>query len=295
MDTAFEEGVVKMEAPALHFVPVSELKLAVWEWPGDSPTLLFAHATGFHGRCWDNIVQRFPGRRALALEFRGHGRSSIPVPPIPWPEFAQDVLAVARHFDLRSAIGVGHSMGGHSLVSAAIEHSAIFSALVLVDPVIMTRDYYGAPPPDASYIARRRSRFASADDMFHRFHGRLPFSTWHAEALRDYCQYGLLPDGDSFVLACPPAVEAAIYARCNAPENNLYARMPEVTIPVTVLRAGTVLTKGTLDLNASPTGVEVAAYFPRGRDVFLPDRNHYIPMEAPELVVAEIARFCATG
>jgi hypothetical protein len=25
--------------------------------------------------------------------------------------------------------------------------------------------------------------------------------------------------------------------------------------------------------------------------VYLPDRNHYIPMEAPELVVAEIARF----
>jgi hypothetical protein len=35
----------------------------------------------------------------------------------------------------------------------------------------------------------------------------------------------------------------------------------------------------------------VASSFPRGREVFLPDRNHYIPMEAPELVVAEIERF----
>jgi pimeloyl-ACP methyl ester carboxylesterase len=130
--------------------------------------------------------------------------------------------------------------------------------------------------------------------MFQRFHSRLPFSTWHAEALQNYCQYGLRPDGDSFVLACPPAVEAAIYARCNAPENNLYPRMAEVTIPVTVLRAGATATRGTLDLNASPTGAEVAAHFPRGRDVFLPDHNHYIPMEAPELVVAEIGRFCAT-
>jgi pimeloyl-ACP methyl ester carboxylesterase len=280
-----------MQAPALHFVTAGALKLAVWEWPGDSPALLFAHATGFHGRCWDHIVRQFPGRRALAIEFRGHGRSSIPTPPIPWPEFAQDVAAVARHFDLRSAIGVGHSMGGHSLVSAAIEHSAIFSALVLVDPVIMPRDYYGAPPPDASYIARRRNRFASVDEMFQRFHARPPFSTWRVEALRNYCQYGLLPDGDSFVLACPPAVEAAIYVRCNAPENNLYARMPQVTIPVTVLRAGTTLTRGTLDLNESPTSAEVDGYFPRGRDVYLPDRNHYIPMEAPELVVAEIGRF----
>ena len=272
-------------------MPAGELKLAVWEWPGDSPALLFAHATGFHGRCWDHVVRQFPERRVLALEFRGHGRSSIPAPPIPWPEFAQDVLAVARHFGLHGVVGVGHSMGGHSLVSAAIADSTIFSALVLVDPVIMPRDYYGASPPDASYIARRRNRFASVEEMYQRFHSRRPFSGWHAEALRNYCEYGLLPDGDSFVLACPPAVEAAIYTRCNAPENNLYPRMPEVTIPVTVLRAGATMTGGTLDLNASPTGAEAARYFPRGRDVFLPDRNHYIPMEAPELVVAEIARF----
>ena len=59
---------MKVESPALHFVPEGQLKLAVWEWPGDSPTLLFAHATGFHGRCWDHIVQHFPGRRALARE-----------------------------------------------------------------------------------------------------------------------------------------------------------------------------------------------------------------------------------
>ena len=282
---------MKVESPALHFVPEGQLKLAVWEWPGDSPTLLFAPAPGFHGRCWDHIVQHFPGRRALALEFRGHGRSSIPAPPIPWPEFAQDVLAVARHFDLRGAIGIGHSMGGHSLVSAAIADSAIFSGLVLVDPVIMPRDYYGAPPADASYIVRRRNRFASVEEMYERFHSRRPFSTWLPEALRNYCQYALIPDGDSFVLACPPAVEAAIYGRCNAPENDLYARMPEVTIPVTVLRAGTTLTRGPLDLNASPTGPEVAVYFPRGRDVYLPYSNNYIPMEEPELVVAEIARF----
>jgi pimeloyl-ACP methyl ester carboxylesterase len=290
LDSAIEEGDLNVRTPELHFVANGEVKLAVWEWPGDSPALLFAHATGFHGRCWDHIVRRFPGRRMLSLEFRGHGRSSIPAPPIPWPEFAKDVLAVARHFDLHGAIGVGHSMGGHSLVSAAIADSAIFSALVLVDPVIMARAYYHAPPPDSAYIARRRNRFASADEMFERFRARLPFSAWRPEALRNYCAYGLRPDGDAFVLACPPAVEAAIYAGCNAPENDLYASMPRVKIPVTVLRAGTTKQTAALDLNASPTGPEVAACFRHGRDVFLPHHNHYIPMEAPELVEAEIGR-----
>jgi pimeloyl-ACP methyl ester carboxylesterase len=280
------------EAPILHFVPAGELKLAVWEWPGDSSALLFAHATGFHGRCWDHIGRHFPGHRVLALEFRGHGRSSIPAPPIPWPDFAQDVLAVARHFGLRDAVGAGHSMGGHSLVSAAILEPAIFRALVLVDPVIFPREEYHAPAPDASFIARRRNRWASPEEMFERFRARPPFSAWHPEALRNYCDYALLPDGDSFVLACPPALEAAIYGRCNAPENDLYAGIPGVRQPVTILRAGTT-PQSAFDLNASPTGPAVAACFPHGRDVFLPEHNHFIPMEAPELVVAEIAHFCS--
>ena len=279
-----------MDAPSLHFVPAGDLKLAAWEWPGEAPTLFFAHATGFHGRSWDHIVGRFPGRRALAIEFRGHGRSTIPAPPIPWPDFAQDVLAVARHFALRDAIAIGHSMGGHSLVSATILQPEIFAALVLVDPVIFPPEYYRAPPPDASYIARRRNRWASPQEMYQRFSARPPFAAWRPEALRSYCDFALLPDGGSFVLACPPAVEAAIYGRCNATENNLYAGIPGVTLPVTVLRAGTSPQTAALDLNASPTGPDLAACFQHGRDVFLPGHNHYIPMEAPDLVVAEIGR-----
>jgi pimeloyl-ACP methyl ester carboxylesterase len=282
-----------VEIPSLHFVPAGEMKLAVWEWPGETPPLFFAHATGHHGRCWDHIVRRFSGCRSLAIDFRGHGRSTIPAPPIPWPDFARDVLAVARHFEIRDAVGIGHSMGGHSLVAAAIQQPAIFAALVLVDPVIFPPEYYREPPPDASYISRRRNRWASPEEMFERFRPRTPFSTWLPEALRNYCDYALLPDGDSFVLACPPQVEAAIYGRCNAPENNLYARIPGVAQAVTVLRAGTPYKGGVLDLNASPTNPDLATYFSRGRDVFLPDHNHFIPMEAPELVEAEIARFCA--
>src|SRR4051794_13729017 len=107
--------------PELRFVPIDDLRVAVWEWPGEGPPLLFAHATGFHGRCWDHIIQLCPGRRALAIEFRGHGRSSVPAPPIPWRKFSLDLLAVVHHLGLQDAVAVGHSMGGHAIVSAAIQ------------------------------------------------------------------------------------------------------------------------------------------------------------------------------
>jgi pimeloyl-ACP methyl ester carboxylesterase len=274
-------------------VSTGELELAVWEWPGQDPPLLFAHATGFHGRTWDHIVRQFPGRRALALDFRGHGRSTNPPPPIPWRDFAQDVLGVAARFAVRGALAIGHSMGGHAVVAAAIQDPDIFAALLLVDPVIFPPPYYGAAPPDVSYIRRRRNRWASQAEMLERFRARPPFSAWQPEALRNYCDYALLQDGESFVLACPPELEAAIYSLCNAAESNLYPGIPSVRQPVTVLRAGSPLTMQVLDLSASPTAPELAARFAHGRDIYLPHHNHYIPMEAPELVAAEIAHFCS--
>ena len=280
------------ESPSLRTVTAGGLDLAVWEWPGRDPPLIFAHATGFHGRCWDQIARRFPGRRRLALDFRGHGRSGKPCPPIPWPCFGQDVVAVVEQFDVESAVGIGHSMGGHALVSAVAARPRTFAALLLVDPVIFPPRHYGAGPPDASFILRRRARWSSPEEMFERFRPRPPFSGWQPEVLRDYCEFGLLPHDGGFTLACPPAVEAAIYGHSNLPDANLYGVIPTIAQTVTVLRAGVPARPGVFDLSASPTAPDLAAKFPRGRDLLLPDRNHFIPMECPDLVAQEIRRYC---
>ena len=272
----------------LEFVFDGGLRLAVWEWPGTGPPLLFAHATGFHGRMWDHIIREFPGRRALALEFRGHGRSSKPAPPIPWRWFAEDILAVARHFDLRGAVGVGHSMGGHALAEAAALRPDAFAALVLADPVILPEHLYGVAGPDASFILRRRNRWTSPAAMFERFRPRLPFAAWPEDVLRNYCDYGLLPDAEGYVLACPPELEASIYRGAHAPESNIAAALATLSQPVTIVRAGKAWQPGVFDPSASPTTADVAARFPNAREVFLAENNHFIPMEAPHVMVREI-------
>ncbi len=272
----------------LEFVSAGSLSLAVWEWPGADPPLLFAHATGFHGRMWDHIIREFPGRRALALEFRGHGRSSKPAPPIPWRWFAEDILAVAAHFDLRGAAGVGHSMGGHALAQAAALRPDAFAALVLADPVIFPGHLYGLPGPDGSFILRRRNRWTSSAEMFKRLRPRLPFAAWHEEVVRNYCDYALLPDGDGCVLACPPEVEASIYREAHARESDISAALAAISCPVTILRSGKAWQRGVFDPSTSPTAPDVAARFANAREVFLPENNHFIPMEAPHVIVREI-------
>jgi pimeloyl-ACP methyl ester carboxylesterase len=250
---------------------------------------VFVHATGFHGRCWDEVIRRLPGRRAIAIELRGHGRSAKPAPPYRWRDFGDDVAEIARQSDWRGAVGVGHSMGGHSIAVAAAMRPEAFASLLLIDPVIYPQEYYGmARFGDPSFIRKRRNEWKSPQEMFERFRPRPPFAQWREEVLRDYCEWGLLPDGDRFVLACPPDVEASIYAASNAEDANPYPLLPRIEQPVTILRAGVPWDLEKFDLSSSPTAPDVARSFRRARDLRLEGRSHYIPMESPELVAAEL-------
>ena len=65
------------QGPAEHAAVLNGVSLHWFEWgaPGPEPTIVLIHATGFHARCWDQVVKALPGRHVLALDLRGHGRS----------------------------------------------------------------------------------------------------------------------------------------------------------------------------------------------------------------------------
>jgi pimeloyl-ACP methyl ester carboxylesterase len=272
-------------APKLFEVPVGDLRFAVWDWPGAEPTLLFAHATSFHARCWDAIVREFPGQRCLAFDARGHGRSSKPAPPYHWRVFREDLLAILASLSVFGAIGIGHSMGGHTLAAVAAARPDAFRSLVLADPTIRGPEAYHTPPFDVSFVRKRRARWSSPEEMFESFRGRPPFASWKPDVLRDYCDFGLLPENGAFLLACPADVEASIYENSKEPETKLYGALASVRIPVVVLRAGY---RGDLPFSQSPTDPRLASRFPLGQDVLLENHTHFIPMEAPELVAAYV-------
>ena len=276
------------ERPELRIVNVDGLDLAVWEWPGDGPPLIFTHATGFHGRLWDYVIRRLPGRRCLAVETRGHGRSGRPDEPYRWRYLGHDLTGVLRSLGVNGAYGIGHSSGGHSMVQAAALGQEFFGAMLLVDPSIFPESRYGGAPRDFAFTLRRKNVWQSTQEMVERFEKRLPFVNWKPEILRSYCEFGLVPDGDHLQLACPPSAEASIYEESLKPEANIYAEVAKVAAPVTVLRAGTIRKPGELDLAASPTAPDLATRFVRGRDVVLDGASHFIPMEFPDRVIEEV-------
>lgn len=271
---------------------VNNVEIACWEWPGEGPPVFFCHATGFHARIWDQVIARLPGRRCLAFDARGHGRSSKPAPPYPWRSFGTDIAALADHLGLTGALGVGHSMGGHSVTLGAALRPAAFSSLVLLDPVIRAKDKYTGPWKKTEFVTKRRNQWTSAQEMFDRFENRPPFDSWDRAVLHDYCDYGLLQDGNGLILACPPAVEASIYDGSTAVETNIYPEIATIQIPVHVVRAGR---KGDPSnfMGSSPTSPDLAASFARGTDTCAAEYSHFIPMEGPGFTAKMIAEALA--
>ena len=261
---------------------VDGVEIALWDWLGQGPPLFFCHATGFHARIWDQVIAHFPDRRCLAFDARGHGRSSQPAPPYPWRAFGADVAAISEALGLKGAVGVGHSMGGHSVTLGAALRPASFSALVLFEPVIRARDAYAGPWNKTDFVRKRRNQWASAQEMFERFENRPPFDSWDRQALRDYCENALKANGDGYILACPPAVEASIYEGSTAVESNIYREIVTVQIPVQVIRAVRYIESAEV-MRTSVTAPDLAASFARGTDTCLPEYSHFMPMEAPEL------------
>lgn len=289
-----------MREPLLSRIPSAGVEIQAYEWPGAGRPVLLAHATGFHGRCWQQVAGLLPDLRVVAVDLRGHGLSDKPAPPYDWRNFGLDIATVVREMGLEGAVGVGHSCGGYAIFAGALNAPGAFSAILGVDPVISDPDAPApvppaeAPDPGQHFTARRRDRFASPDEMFERFKDRKPYDSWKPEALRDYCEYGLVPaaDGNGYQLACPPIIEAAVYLGAAGTNRLTREQLAQVDIPVRVLRAR-VQPPETRDMSGSPTWAGLAAALKQGEDFHYPDLSHFIPMEAPGLVAQHIRELAA--
>jgi lipase len=273
-------------------VVVNGVEIALWEWSGVGPPVLFCHATGFHARIWDQVIAHLPERCCLAFDARGHGRSSQPAPPYAWRDFGADIAALAESLDLAGALGVGHSMGGHAVTLAAALRPRAFAGLLLIDPVIRAKDQYLGPWGKTRFVARRRNQWASPEVMFESFASRPPFDAWDRGVLQDYCQYGLGAAGEDYILACPPEIEASIYENSTVPASNIHAEIATIPIPVHVVRAGRFRDPANV-MGTSPTAPDLAGSFARGADTCLAEHSHFIPMESPELTAKLILEMLA--
>ena len=247
--------------------------------------LVFAHATGFCGAVWRPVRSLLEDFDSTTFDFRGHGSSVSARTVRSWWETASDALAVASHVGHDRIIGVGHSMGGASLVMAELLRPGTFAALVLIEPIVFGPPYgRDSDHPLVTLALRRRERFESRAAVLDSYRSKPPFSAWHPDALAGYVEGGFVEDVDGVRLACSPRAEAEVFTAASA--HAAWERLGEVVAPVRILDGA--------DTDTFPVGhgERMAARFSNARATSIPDAGHFLPMERPD-VVAEAVRSMA--
>ena len=278
-------------AAMLRCTSTDDVEITLHDLGGDGPIVLFAHATGFHGRVWQPLASRLEGVHAWAPDLRGHGDS--PVPPghdFAWSKFADDVLACVDALDPQQPIvGVGHSKGGAALLLAEQRRPGTFRALWCYEPVVFPPDLAlppGTPNPLAARARQRRATFASFDAAFANYAGKPPLDAFDPAALHAYVDYGFTQLADATVtLKCLPENESRVYQMAGS--SHAFEHLAEVACPTVIVRGHTMV--------AGPAGFadRVAEALPDGRLEAYEELGHFGPLEAPAEMAASVSKLLA--
>lgn len=262
---------------------------------GAGPPVVLVHAWSLSSAMWEYQLPVLlgAGRRCVAMDRRGHGRSDVagwssPTPPAPQappasiPQgydldtLADDLAALLDRLDLREVTLVAHSMGTCEITRYLARHGSgrIARAVYLG---AMTPYLVGAAGPD----------FIEAT-----------IAEWHADRpkwFRDsapgyFAQPGsgvseaLVDDGVATILATPLEVQTACFRAMTG--TDLTADLAAVDVPALVIH-GDADASAPLDLTGRPT----AALLPDARFEIYPGAAHGLYVTEQDRLAKDLLAF----
>lgn len=278
-----------------HTFSLSDGNISYLEWRGNGPTLHFAHATGFNAETYAPLLTGLSDRmHILASDARGHGFTTLPTVPgtaSDWDIFRRDLAKFLDAVAHGPVILAGHSMGAVVSAMIAAQWPDRVRGLVLIEPVLVPKvphllRWIPLCPTGvdlASRAERRRAAFSSFEAARLSYAGRGAFRTWPEEFLLAYLKGGLIRTGEGkdVRLACAPTWEAQTF---RATPIGAVSLARKIRCPVTLMYAE----------QSIPPESECRKFARRHgntRLIKVPGTTHFLPMERPDLVQEEVARF----
>ena len=101
--------------------------------------LHFAHANGFPPGTYRKLLEELTeSHHVVSMSARPLWPDSKPQDLRDWSDFAEDLRSEFDRRGLRGVIGVGHSLGAVASLLAAAADPGLFSAVIAIDPLILT-------------------------------------------------------------------------------------------------------------------------------------------------------------
>jgi pimeloyl-ACP methyl ester carboxylesterase len=283
------EGFIEVPGGRLHYL----------DWGGSGRPAHFLHGNGFCAGTYAPFIRHLTAElRIVASDVRGHGGSAgfgFEAPIRDWDVFARDLATVVAATLSPPVVGMGHSLGAVTTLLAAAARPELFSALVLIDPVLLPlRLLWGlrllrlfglqGRVPRAVLARRRRRVFRGKTEALRLFlSGRGIFKRWSPEFVEAYLECGLLEkDARTAVLRCDPELEAQIF---ESVPTGIWKTVGRIACPVLALRgdrSDVFLPEAAARFQRSRPGGEIAVIHGTG---------HFPPMEKPAESAARILEF----
>ncbi len=258
--------------------------------PADAALIHIAPANSFPPQTYGPMLRSLTDRyRAICFPPRAlWGDQTPPRELREWHDLADDLLDAFDTWKMGEIILVGHSFGGIASMLATIKDPERFRALVMLDPVILSReslDWLKTATEDNALdqtplvrgALRRRRVFESREQAFHRFRNRPHFADWSDEALRLYVDHGLRERSNKagYELAWPVEWEVYYYSTVYG---RIWEDLPKLEglLPVLIIRGGA---SDTFDQSGQEA---VQRLVPSVTISVIERRGHLFPQSAPD-------------
>src|SRR5947208_7496697 len=125
--------------------------------PANGHTVVLFHGNNFAGFYFGSTIDalRKEGFRVIAPDQIGYGRSSKPIMPYNFNEWARQTRLLLQHLNIDRVMVVGHSMGGMLAARFATQYPSIVERLVLYNPIGLTDPRFDRPWDSTDELYKR--------------------------------------------------------------------------------------------------------------------------------------------
>lgn len=244
-----------------------------------NPPIVLIHGFPFDRTMWSGqIVPLSKDHRVIFYDVRGHGQSEIGDGKYSIDLFAEDLIRLLDHLEIRQAVVCGLSMGGYIGLRAAERHPDRFSALILCDT-----------KSTADTDETKKKRAAAAEAV--KKNGVLGFAEEFVKGVLTVQTLQTKPQIVETVknmILRNSAVGVAGTLGALAGRTDTTPALSKITAPVLILT-------GSEDKLTPPADAQaMARLFPNAQIHFIPDAAHLSNLENPSVFNEKILTFLKT-
>jgi pimeloyl-ACP methyl ester carboxylesterase len=270
-----------MPQPIIKTVDLSDSHIQYLHYPGNGPTIIMLHATGFLPWLWHPIARELNQKHSyeiIAPYFCDHRDADPDEGGFHWVLLSEDLYRMCLQLKISTPHLIGHSMGA---VVATLSHTIYklqAKTMILIEPIFLPATIYQTKMsvenhPLAGKSIRRKNFWKDADEAYQYLRSKSLFKNWDEEMLSLYVKHGMMAQDDGLTLTCSPRREAALFM--GGMHHNPWPLLDKVQCPTLIIEGGRSENQHVIDLKQATKSIPYGVY------QVIEEAGHLIPMEFP--------------